>query len=219
MFELFSEDSPRVGIILGTGPSLTTKDINIVKDWQSEGKCKLFGCNNTYKLGLDVHLACNWQWWDHYWHDIKHYDCDKWTPRKESADKYSINYIEERWEGGLSTDNSYICAHHGSGPQIVNIALHYGVKVMLLLGWDMRYPGKVTDREYKEQRHYFGEYPKELQHWPRTGADGSLDGLIKEMETIKPEDYGIQIINCTPNSAMTCFDFGELKEYGVIHND
>jgi hypothetical protein len=79
---------------------------------------------------------------------------------------------------------------------MVNLALHYGAKVMLLVGWDMR---------YSERRHYFGEYPEPLRHFPKTGPSGELTGLIREMETIKPEDYGIEIINCTPDSAMTCF--------------
>ena len=56
--------------------------------------------------------------------------------------------------------------------------------------------------------------PEPLQHFTRNlGPDGELVGLIKEMETIKPEDYGIEIINCTPDSAMKCFPFGELKDY------
>lgn len=203
-FDLFSENEDRTGIIIGTGPSLTKKQLDKVD------KYRKFGVNNAFRLGLDVHLACNWQWWDEYWHEIKNYDCHKWTPRIESAEKYGINYIEEIWQPGLSKDKQFIHAHHGSGPQIVNVALHYGVKRMILIGWDMRYPGKVNDRQYTGKRHYFGEYPQNLQHWPRTGPNGELAGLIKEMETIKPEDYGIEIINCTPGSAMTCFQMDDL---------
>lgn len=206
-FKIFKPNQPRIGIIIGTGPSLSQEQISLAK---SSG-FPLFGCNNAFKLGIDVHLACNWQWWDTYWPEIKNYQCHKWTPRQESALKYlGINYIEERWEPGLSRDKSYICAHHGSGPQIVNMAYHYGCEIMLLIGWDMRYPGKISDREYLRPRHYFGEYPKNLQHWPRTGPNGELSGLIAEMETIRPADYGIDIINCTPGSAMTCFPFGDL---------
>lgn len=193
--------------IIGTGPSLTDSQLEQVSHLRK------FGVNNAFRLGLDVHLACNWQWWDRYWPEISDYDCYKWTPRLASAENYGLNYIEERWEDGLSTDPSYICAHHGSGPQIVNLALHYGIKKMILIGWDMRYPGKVNNRQYTGKRHYFGEYEKELQHWPRTGPNGELAGLIKEMETIYPEDYGIEIINCTPGSAMTCFPMGELSDH------
>lgn len=196
-FRLFSENEPKIGIIIGTGPSLTQEQLNQVSH------LKKFGVNNAFEFDLDVHLACNWQWWDVYWDQIKDYRCDKWTPRIESAEKYGINYIEERWADGLSTDPSYIHAHHGSGPQVVNLALHYGVKTMILIGWDMC---------YREKRHYFGEYPKSLQHFPRVGPNGEMTGLIKEMETINPEDYGIEIINCSPESALTCFPLKSLSE-------
>lgn len=204
---MFSENENRIGIIIGTGPSLTNSQIKQSKPF------KTFGINLAYKFNVDVMLACNSEFWDYYWDDIKKYKCRKWTPRIESASKYDINYIEERWRDGLSKDKNYIHAHHGSGPQILNLALHYGVKRMALIGWDMRYPGKVSDNEYKNKRHYFGEYPRQLQHWPKTDNNGSLSGLIKEVDTIKPSDYGIEIINCTKNSALKCFPYQSLSEF------
>lgn len=76
---------------------------------------------------------------------------------------------------------------------------------MLLVGWDMRHQGK---------RHYFGEYPGPMHHVTKNlGPNGELIGLIKEMETIKPADYDIEIINCTPGSALTHFPQGRLDDY------
>lgn len=198
-FKLFSEDEPRIGVIIGTGPSLTQSQLDTVKPF------KKFGCNNAiFDCDLDVHLACNYQWWDYYWPQVKDIPCHQWTTRPQSAERYGVNYIEERWEDGISTDKDYICAHHGSGPQIFNLAYHYGVRTFILIGWDMRHKGK---------RHYFGdgEYPKPLQHFTKAlGPNGELLGLINEMATIKPEQYGIQVYNCTPGSAMTCFEQKEL---------
>jgi len=165
---------------------------------------KRFGANRSFEFDLDVILGCNWQFWDHYWPQIKDYRCDKWTTRPELEGKYpGLNYIEERWEDSLSTDKGYICAHHGSGPQILNMALHYGCTTMLLIGWDMR---------YAEKRHYFGEDALTEKHHPRTGPNGELSGLIREMETIDTEKLGIEIVNCSPGSAMTCFPMMDLDE-------
>ena len=75
----------------------------------------------------------------------------------------------------------------------------------------MRFNGKRGQRDY-ERRRYLGEDPLTENHWPRTGENGELSGLIIEMETIKPEDYGIEIINCTPGSSMKCFPMGDLNE-------
>lgn len=194
-------------IVIGTGPSITTEQIRLSHLGKNKCDFKLFGCNNSiFDFNLDVHHACNYQWQDEYAEKVKDYPCDKWTTRPESAKKYPwLKYIEERWIPGLSRDKEYIAAHHGTGPQLVNLAYLYGARRMLLIGWDMRHKG---------QRHYFGEYPPSCHHVTRNlGPDGELSGLIAEMETIKPEDYGLEIINCTPDSAMKCFPFGRLEDY------
>lgn len=197
----------KIGIIIGTGPSLSVEQIDSAKKAQKAGKAKLFGANRAFEFDLDVLAATNKEFWDYYWPQLKDLRCDKWTPYKPSADKYNINYIRERNAPGLSTNLTYIHHHHGSGPIILNIALHYGIKTMLLIGWDMRFPQSGN-------RHYFGEYPKPMQHHTKNiGPNGEILGLIREMETINPDDYGIKITNCTPGSALTHFPMGDLNDY------
>jgi hypothetical protein len=81
----------------------------------------------------------------------------------------------------------------------------------------MRFHGKnqgesVGETQFKRRR-YLEEDPLTLNHWPKfTGPDGELLALIKEMGTIHPADYGIEIINCTVDSAMRCFPMGDLNE-------
>ena len=196
-------------IIFGNGPSVTEDQIKLAEQAKRRGLAKLFGCNMAYQfIDIDVLHGCNYQFWDYFYpldERLRNGKFDKWTTRPELEGKYpGVQYIREEWIPGLSTDKSYIAAHHGTGPQLVNLALHYGMKKMLLLGWDMRHKGK---------RHFFGEYPEPMRHYTKgLGPDGELLGLIKEMETIKPEDYGIEIINCTPDSAMKCFPMGNLEE-------
>jgi hypothetical protein len=197
-------------IVAGTGPSLT-QDVCILCN---NSGLPIYGCNNTWTaLNLDVFLACNPEYYDHYWERIRFNPMKKYTWDKATAEKYGINYIAGRWADGLSTDPNFIHYHHGAGPQILNVALHHGFQRMLLVGWDMRYPGKIDRYNFTEKRHFFGEDSLTKKHYPNTGPNGEFTGLIKEMETIKPEEYGIEIINCTPNSAMTCFPFGNLKDY------
>lgn len=199
-FNLFSADEPRIGVVIGTGPSLTQEQVDLASRYRT------FGANRAFEFGVDVLHGCNYQFWDHYWPQIRELPCHKWTTRPELDGKYpGLNYIEERWIPGLSVDKSYIAAHHGTGPQLVNLAYHYGCEAILLIGWDMRHKGR---------RHYFGEYPDPCYHITRNlGPDGELTGLIREMETIRPEDYGIEIVNCTPGSAMTCFPMGDLRDF------
>ena len=195
-------------IVCGTGPSITPEIIKAVDD----SGHRVFGANRAWEIfNCDVVHGCNYQFWDHYWPQIQEQAFDKWTTRPELEGKYpGLEYIEERWEDGLSKDQHWISAHHGTGPQLVNIAYLYGCTRLLLVGWDMRYNGKTGVRSF-ESRHYLGEYPDCMVHWPiYTGDDGELLALIKEMGTIKPADYGIEIINCTKNSALKCFPMGDL---------
>ena len=209
-------------IVSGTGPSLTPDTIELCNQARQDGKARIFAANRAIDvLDADVFHACNWQFYAEYYDRLKDKPCDKWTTRPELEGKYKgVEYIEERWKDGLSKDPSYIHAHHGTGPQLVNIAYLYGCTRLLLVGWDMRYPGKLddTNRNYSKPRHFFhdeghapGEDALTVNHWSRTDASGKKFGLIREMETITPSDYGIEIINVTPNSAMTCFPMGDLK--------
>lgn len=205
---MLPEDVARTGIICGTGPSLTPAIIEQCKRAKSKG-IRLFGCNDTiFSMPLNVHAATNTEWWDYYGPQTENLFCDMWTPREEVPQKFPwVRWIEERNAPGLSMDPSYIHHHHGSGPIILNIAYHYGIRRFLLVGWDMRHKGR---------RHYFGngEYPESMRHVTRNlGPNGELIGLIAEMETIKPEQYGIEIINCSEGSAMTCFPSGNLEDY------
>jgi hypothetical protein len=197
-------------IVCGTGPSITPEIIKAVDD----SGHRIFGANRAWEIfNCDVVHGCNHQFWDYYWPQIQEQSFDKWTTRPELEGKYpGLEYIEERWEDGLSKEQNWISAHHGTGPQLVNIAYLYGCTRLLLVGWDMRYLGKTGQHQYTA-RHYLGEYPKEMVHWPQTGPNGEQTGLIEEMGTIHPEDYGIEIINCTKDSAMKCFPMGDLKDY------
>lgn len=205
---MFTPDEPRIGVVLGTGPSLTRDDVMLA---YSNG-LRLFGVNSTlFDFPLDVHLACNVEWFDHFCDAHREYHIPKWIvvddvqpERAQCAERHDLKTIKGRWLPGISTDEEYIHYHHGAGPQAVNLAYHYGCRVILLLGWDMR---------YGDRRHYFGEYPPPLLHFPRTGPNGELAGLIREMETIAEQapKIGLKVINCTPGSAMRCFPMMSLQ--------
>ena len=201
------------GIILGTGPSLTPEAIELVNN----SKLPKFGCNNAYKVSpLTALLACNPEWWDYYWRndpELRRADFAKWTWDKPTADKYGLAHIRGEWGEGLSKDPEVIHYGHSSGYQLINLALHYHVSEFVLIGYDLRYPEGYSkgERNPGGDRHFFGEYPKELEHWPGVGKGGEMTGLLDCYRTIEPDDYGIRIINCSPGSALDCFEMGKLE--------
>jgi hypothetical protein len=103
---------------------------------------------------------------------------------------------------------------------IMNLAILYGCTKLVLIGHDMKFAP-----DYKPQkqdpgsipRHYFGEYPKKLQHWPSVKVrQGVLDGLIEAYKGIRDDirarQISVDIVNCTPDSALKMFRMGELEK-------
>jgi len=209
-------------IVAGTGPSLTPESIALCNEARQSGDVRIFAANRAHELfDTDVLHACNAAFYPLWWDLSKDKTCDKWTTDRATATipapppgtvSSDVKYIDIRFDKGLSRDPSYICAHHGTGPMLVNIAYLYGCTRLLLIGWDMRFPGKVNDREYNQPRRYLGEDELTVLGWPKTGKDGERPLLIKEMQTIIPEEYGIEIINCTPGSALEHFPMKPLPE-------
>jgi len=204
-------------ILLGTGPSVTPEQLELVN---SSG-LPVYCCNNAYQVCEPAALlACNPEWWAHYWprdERLRTAAWRKWTWDKPTADQYGLDYIRGEWADGLSHDPAVIHYGHSSGYQLLGVALHAGVTEMVLVGYDLRYPGGYDGHQRRpgSGRHYFGEYPPELQHWTRfnMGPTGELNGLLECYRTIRPADYGIRIINCSPGSALDFFETGELGEW------
>jgi len=167
---------------------------------------------------LSALLACNPEWWDYYWNrdeKLRRGEFTKWTWDRPTANKYGLAYIEGRWGDGLSTDPGYIHYGHSSGYQLLGLALHHGVTEFILIGYDLRYP-KGYSKTYRDpggDRHYFGEYPPELGHWPAAGQNGEMTGLLECYRTINPAELGIRIINCSPGSALDFFEMGDLGDW------
>lgn len=209
----------KTGIILATGPSLTKQQLITAKAAQSADKAMVFGVNHIWRdfPSLDVFLACNPEYYDAYWEEgLKDIESDKWTWHKPTAEKYRINHIEGRWADGLSTDPRYLHLGHSSGFQVPGIAYHYGIRRMLLCGYDMRYAEDYDGRNRRvgsSPRHYFGEYTPELQHWPSVKIkNGVFTELIEQFEKVKEINRDVEIINCSPGSAMKCFPMMSLEE-------
>jgi len=204
-------------IVLGTGPSVTPEVIKQLR----QTKLPIFGCNNAYQIApLTALLSCNIEWWNYYWPrdiSLRHGSFDKWTWDKPTADKYGLAHIRGEWGDNLSTNPEVIHYGHSSGYQLLNLAYHYGVREAVLIGYDLRYPAGYNGKTQTAggDRHYFGEYPPELQHWTKFGIGngGELNGLLDCYRTIDTKALGMRIINCSPGSALDFFEMGRLEEW------
>lgn len=226
-----------IGVVLGTGPSLTTEQIQTVKEYRDTPgtRIRTFGVNTVFKadLFLDVFYACNPEFWREYYpHDPRLRDLvlggytECWTWDLDTAKHYGVNHIPGRWSGGkrnvtsFSTDPSVIHYGHGSGYEVLNLAYLYGCRYLVLLGYDLRYPGDydpVARTSAPRHSDVLGEYPPGLQHWPgRSGRNvdpktKEITGLLDCYRTIDCDTLGLRIVNCSPGSALDFFETGDLE--------
>tara|TARA_R100000734_G_C3316182_1_gene108574 strand:+ start:1612 stop:2310 length:699 start_codon:yes stop_codon:yes gene_type:complete len=213
-------------VVIATGPSLNDSQIECVKESAAAGNCRVMTINNSYQIApfTDIQIACNDNWWDHYWKEdslLRELKADKWTRYEHQSKEFGISYIASIEKQGLSLDPSLVHINNGSGPMAINFATLYGFKKLLLLGHDMKFAKDYDGRNKipgSTPRHYFGEYPKSMQHFPRSAQsvdkNGDIIGLIKNYVAMIPDldSQGVEVINCTPDTSLKCFKQATIQE-------
>lgn len=192
---------------IGTGPSLSVAQIAVAR----EKGFHLYGCNLIYSIvpDLEVLYGVNYAFWEYYWHrGLRDHPCDKWTTNKAAADMFGLNHIGEKFMHGLSEDPEVLSHGHGSGHSLVNLAYLHGADRIVLLGYDCRY-AKDYDGKARQvgssPRHFFGEYPASMQHWPSVQVQKGVHiELLDLYQSIHSQGL-VEVINCTPDSAIECF--------------
>lgn len=170
---------------LGTGPSLCQQDVDFLR-----GKVRVIAVSNAWELApwADVLYSCDPRWW-------------KWAKGapKFSGMKLSLDPDRHRdtWPGvqmlkstggeGLELAPTGLRTGHNSGYQAINLAVHFGAKRIVLLGYDMR------------GDHFFGPHPD--------GSKPNFHLCLSAFPTlVQPlKAAGVEIYNCTPSTAINAF--------------
>jgi hypothetical protein len=188
---------------------------------------ELYGCNRTFIdiPDLSVLYAVNTAFWDYYWNyenpsdeiheQLRVHPCQKWTTNSAMAAKYGLYHFFERAGQGLCTDPKTIHHGHGAGYSLLGIAHKLGATRIILLGYDLKYAADYDGKAKKigsTPRHYFDEYPAEMQHWPSVQVkDGVHVELLELYKSIKDQGL-VEVINCSPDSALECFERMPIEE-------
>ena len=187
-------------VCIGGGPSLTQEQIDLV----AVSMVRVIGVNDAYRLApwCDCLYGCDLKWWE--WHQDKVFQdvagelvtTDKIAPTRWPR----LRYLPGRHEKGLSWDRDLIHYGHNGGYQAVNIAALSGAARIVLLGYDHR-PGDDG------RAHWFGDHPDRVR--------SSYANWVKDAwPTVPPslEGHNCEVINCTPESAITAFPQRDLVE-------
>lgn len=81
--------------------------------------------------------------------------------------------------------------YSNSGGGAVALAIARGAKRVMLLGYDMQYTGG--------KHHWHGDHPAKL------GNAGAIASWPAQFEQLRKDHSTIEIINCSRETALTCF--------------
>lgn len=187
----------KTAIIFASGSSLTQEDVDFCR-----GKGFTIAINDCYKLApwSDVLYACDYQWWDFH-RDALNFAGEKWTIIDKAAEDFKLNHIDYDPDLVFSFDNKIIASGNNSGFQALNLAVILGYTRVILLGYDM----KLSD---SGKRHWFGEHPQKLQ------MNSNYKLWITKFNAANKllVSNGIEVINCSRDSALDCFTKMDLQE-------
>ncbi len=181
-------------VCLGTGPSLCKKDVEAC-----HGRARVIAIKDAITLApwADVLYAAGAdgsRWYQQNVAAVRQFQGLKFT--MDPAVSELAGVLRHTGFTGLETDPSGLRTGKNSGYQAIGIAAHLGASTILLLGYDMRANGAVD--------HFFG-------HRDRKPPYVSFLPLFASL--LKPlAERGITVINCTPESALTCFPKLSLRD-------
>lgn len=136
--------------------------------------------------------ACDYKWWKlHYNEGFKLLGMELWTQDLKARKEFDLNWVLGRSQPGLGHD----CVHFGanSGYQAVNLAFLWGATRIILLGFDCKPVGGKD--------HWFGQHPRGMtQVQPYEIWIKNFETLANDMKL-----QGVEVINCSPDTALTCF--------------
>ncbi len=210
--------------IIGGGPSVTAQ-FSIPKEVVEDVKKQIrpmsvfsdymtslhshyvIGINAAYLLGDWIDIV--------FFHDSVFFEAHKETLLKHpgllmTCNNRFLNSPVERVEYipkdrnkvlGIHTDSTKISWNYNSGAAAITLAAHLGAKKIVLLGFDMGGgPGKET-HFHTEHKPYLN---REIPFWKH------LAGFPKIKEDA--DRMGIEIINCSPDSAIKEFEKKNIME-------
>ncbi|MBS0330767.1 MAG: DUF115 domain-containing protein [Proteobacteria bacterium] len=186
-------------VVVASGPSLTDEQITLIE----HSVVFTIAVNNSYaKLQHpDVVYACDYLWWK-----LNHMKAKQniprrqlWTQDRAAAEQFQLSHIQ--WEGKDGLGKRGLRVNGNSGAGAINLAYHFGARRILLVGMDMK-PGP------NGEKHWHPDHPKPLvqgqqfEEWRK-----KMGVLAADLKT-----EGVEVINCTPGSALTCFPMGDLEQ-------
>lgn len=222
--------------IIGGGPSMPRQfDVpeSVIKDvmsWKARPSAysdylsplhnkHVIGINNAYQIGtwIDVLFFGDSSWYLVHrhplskWPGIKVTCCHRFSKRTE-CEMEGIKYVfrDKEHRQGISNTPSAVSWNGNSGAAAISLASHFGVKRIILLGFDMNlddanvshwhgsHKPPVERRDPRKQKRRLPPFNRHLRGFPAIADEA--------------RKLGITILNASPQSAITAFRKVSVKD-------
>jgi hypothetical protein len=184
-------------IVIASGPSLTQTDVDACRGRRViavKDAIRLAPwADALYFAGVGVGT-----WWTTYRDLIRSFDGLKFTlePKAEAL----APVLRNTGMLGLETDPTGLRHGRNSGYQAVNVAVHFGARRIVLLGFDMQ-------RDDKQRSHFFGEHAYQTVPSHYDMFTRCFDSMIEPLQAL-----GVEVLNATRATALRCFPCVDLTE-------
>lgn len=179
------------------------------------GKCRVIAVNNqgidtdcegvrvpAFAPWADVLYAADTRWWLTYKDRALAFPGTKVTIRDRNGLPDCVELLQVSATFPFDSRPTHLVTGGNSGYQAVHLAVHYGVKRIILLGFDMK-------EGLNNRRHWFGNHPGSLN------ARGNFAPWLRQFKafgSVLEHKLGVEVINCTTDTALKCFRQARLEE-------
>lgn len=200
----------KAAIVIATGPSLTHEQCEVARRLREADVARVIAVNDALYMApfADVHYFPDRKWWQDFGHRdrpefraFKGQRCSMLMPsggvesNHESGAVYLLRIGKaDGWSWRPHTLNTGV----NSGHQAINLAALSGGNPVIALGLDGR------------GQHFFGNHP-DNSVVPHAEMRQNLTAGAAELA-----ERGIRVINCSPGSAIDCFERGTIEEIGLL---
>lgn len=190
-------------VVVGGGPSLTWEQV------KSASRFRRIAVNDSFTLIPDADVVC---WGDPIWFKANRVELSTHTApymitwREYHRAKPTPNVRQMGWQKPppfLST-NPAIVTGSSSGLCAINIAWLMGARRILLLGFDMK-PGNGVNNWHSRHERFRTPEKLKMVMSPQQYKGRFIPEYMRAARLL--EDKGVEVINCTPGSALQCFEY------------
>jgi hypothetical protein len=180
----------RTVVCIAPGPSLTVEDCE-----RCRGQA-VVAVGDGVRLApfADVLYHADDSWWKYY-DGVPSFRGMKITFSMEAAQRFGLHRVAVKVKNsgfgyrGVSFEPNYVHSGGNSGFQALNLAVLFGARRIVLLGYDMK------------GSHFFGEHPRPLRN--REPNPKWRDAFAEAAPMLA--ERGVEVLNATRSTALTCF--------------